>query len=134
MSQEFPKLHRIRKRREFREVYETGAPYRNAGFHLFVRGREQDLPTRLGLTVTKAAGPSVDRNRLRRWAREVFRTEYGRLSSGYDLVVNIHRRMADVPREEFDRLLFHVWQKAHLFEKGEARVGPGDESGLSCGR
>ncbi len=121
MDQRFPKTARLLKRREFRLVYETGTPHRNAGFHLFVRKRDEEGPSRVGLTATRGVGNSVVRNRLRRRAREVFRTSYRDLKPGFDLVVNFHRRLAAARRNEFDRLFRDVLEKAHLFESGETR-------------
>lgn len=116
MDQRFPKTARLLKRSEFRRVYDQGTPHRNAGFHLFVRGRDEPGPTRLGLTATRRAGNSVRRNLLRRRARDVFRRNYGRLKAGYDLVVNFHPKLAEMPKDEFDRLFLDVLEKAHLLE------------------
>lgn len=110
----FPKAHRILKRREIRLVYDRGTPYRNAGFHLFVRPREEEGPTRIAITPTRALGKAVTRNRVRRWIREVFRLNHPRLRPNLDLVVNIHRRMAAAPRHEFDRLLLDIFRKAKV--------------------
>ena len=114
MIANFPKAYRLLKRKEFVLVYETGTPYRNAGFHLFVLKRNDEGPTRIGLTVTKGAGKSVVRNRIRRRSREIFRHLHDNLQPGYDLVLNHHPRLADMPREEFDRLFRHVLERAHL--------------------
>lgn len=124
MSQGFPKSARLLKRKDFRLVYDTGTPYRNAGFHLFVlrratRREEPCLSTRIGLTTTRSLGGAVARNRLRRWAREAFRPRRGRLAPGCDLVLNFHRRLAKAPRREFDRLFENVLEKARLLESRE---------------
>jgi len=116
----FPKSARLLKRREFRQVYETGTPYRNAGFHVFVLKRaDSTAPTRLGLTATRGLGNSVQRNRVRRLGRECFRHLGPSLKSGYDLVVNFHRRLAVAPHSEFCRLFQDALGKAHLLESPE---------------
>ena len=118
MDRGFPKATRLRRRSECRRVYDTGTPQRNAGFHLFVRPSPEgpDAPTRIGITVTRAAGNAVMRNRLRRWVREFFRQARHRIAAGRDVVVNVHPRMARADHEEFDRLLANVFSKAHLLE------------------
>ena len=122
MDQGFPKARRLLRRWEFRLVYDTGTPYRNAGFHLFVRPRSQPgEETRIGITVTRALGGAVVRNRLRRWTRETFRLAYPRIKPGYDLVVNCHRRLGEARRDQFDRSFENVLEKAHLLEKLDAR-------------
>ena len=122
MNERFPKSARLLKRAEFRRTYDLGAATRNAGFHLFVRPRPEGGETRLGLTATRAAGGSVARNRLRRWAREAFRRLRPRVAPGQDMVANLHGRLARMPHAEFDRLFRDVLAKAHLLEPGE--TGP----------
>ncbi|MBN1867201.1 ribonuclease P protein component [Candidatus Sumerlaeota bacterium] len=115
MDQGFPKTRRLLRRKDFRLVYDTGTPYRNAGFHLFVRPRENAAwETRIGITTTRDLGPAVLRNRVRRWVRETFRFEYPRLRPGFDLVVNCHRSLPRVSRDEFDRCFRNVLHKADL--------------------
>ncbi len=43
-------------------------------------------PTRLGITVTRKIGNAVERNRIKRLVREVFRLNRTRLPEGLDLV------------------------------------------------
>ncbi|MFP4381488.1 MAG: ribonuclease P protein component [Candidatus Sumerlaeia bacterium] len=122
MDYGFPKNCRLLKRWEFRQVYDQGTPYRNAGFHLFVYAREdvdthEPGPSRIGLTATRNCGSAVKRNRLRRWARDFFRHQRAYIKPGYDLVLNFHRNLIDKDRKEFDRLLLHVLRKAHLLRQ-----------------
>ena len=116
MNQGFPKAHRLLKRQEFTGVYATGTPYRNTGFHLFVRKREDCESTRIGLTVTRAVGPSVTRNRLRRWTRETFRLSQDKVKPGFDIVLNYHRSLAARSRQDFDRLFKNILSKAELLQ------------------
>lgn len=120
MDERFPKSARLLKRAEFRRTYDLGKAVRNSGFHLFVRPRPDGGDTRLGLTATRAAGGSVVRNRLRRWAREAFRRWRPQVVPGQDVVANLHRRLAAMPHAEFDRLFRDALAKAHLLESGQA--------------
>ena len=110
----FPKSFRILRRVDIREVYDQGTPYRNAGFHLFVMRQSQSGPTRIGLTTTRSLGNAVVRNRLRRWARDTYRLQHGEMTEGWDIVLNYHRRIADMDRKEFDRLFLDVLRKAKI--------------------
>jgi ribonuclease P protein component len=116
MAQGFPKACRLLKRREFITVYASGTPYRNAGFHLFLRRRQEEPgATRLGLTVKRTVGGSATRNRLRRWTRETFRLSYECIRPGFDVVLNYHPALARATRQEFDRLLKNILDKAGLY-------------------
>ena len=117
MRQGFPKSHRLLKRQDFLEVYSTGTPYRNAGFHLFLKKREDTRPARLGITVRKTVGGAVVRNRLRRWTRETFRLNQENLATGADVVVNLHPSLAAKSRTEFDQLLQDIFRKARLLRQ-----------------
>jgi ribonuclease P protein component len=116
LNQRFPKSHRLLKRNAFRLVYDTGTPYRNGGFHLFVRRREAAEPTRLGITTTRALGQATARNRVRRLVRENFRLAYSQLRPGHDIVVNCRQNLAGMTRSEFDRLFQDIVRKARLLE------------------
>ena len=121
----FPKRVRLLKRFEFRRVYDEGVtpPVHNAGFHLFTYPKEGQTPSRLGLTVTRAVGNSVMRNRLRRWARETYRTTLvAQVAPEYDLVLNFHRNLATRSRRDFDRLLTQVFEKAGLLKQANLPV------------
>jgi len=79
-SQAFPREQRILRRAEFKWVQQKGRRVHTAHFIvLLLKGRAR-LPasaevcwTRLGLTVGRRVGGAVQRNRVKRLVREVFR-------------------------------------------------------------
>jgi ribonuclease P protein component len=82
----FPKSVRVRSRLDFAAVYEKGV--RMSDGCLSLTGMPNDRPTsRLGLAVSKRYGNAVQRNRLKRQLREVFRQSRANLPAGLDLVV-----------------------------------------------
>jgi len=95
-SERFPRWERLRKRREFRRVYDQGA--RVAASHLVVFALEvpHARSSRLGVTVTKKVGGSVVRSRCKRRVRELFRRRVGRLCTTCDIVVNVRKGSAEV--------------------------------------
>jgi ribonuclease P protein component len=99
----FPKDERIAKRREFLEIYDSGRKQFGRFTVVFVRPNSLGHP-RIGITVTKKAGKSHVRNRLRRWTRETFRIERGLLGTSaapVDLVVNVKPSAAAATFTEF---------------------------------
>jgi len=93
-DERFTKAERLRKRSEFRQVYDQGRPYHFPLFTVFALQTAQDK-SRLGITVTKRVGHSVARNRCKRLVREVFRRNKWQLPGGLDLVVNVKQPMVD---------------------------------------
>lgn len=90
----FPARLRIKQRREFLQVQQGGRKHHVRHFIVFVSPRRDQpagaegagLPTRLGITVTRKIGNAVERNRIKRLVREVFRLHRARLPEGLDLV------------------------------------------------
>ena len=82
----FTGLDKLRRRREFDEVYSRGVRVAGRQFVLFI------LPnvlghSRLGLTLSKRIGKAVLRNRTRRRLREIFRRRQEGLGS-FDIVIH----------------------------------------------
>ena len=80
---------RIRRRAEFKRVYEHGARIHGRFSTIFAL---PNLTTtgRLGIAATKKLGGAVQRNRAKRLIREIFR--HNKIAPGFDVVV--------VPRRE----------------------------------
>ncbi len=85
----FPKENRLRKRREFREVYEKGRRFTTRYFVIHILPNPFGRP-RLGITVTRKVGKAVVRNRWKRLIREAFRLNKHRFG-GWDIVVTVKR-------------------------------------------
>lgn len=77
---------RLRSGKDFERIYGQGLRVRN-GVFLVICLRNQVGVTRLGLSVSRAQGNAVQRNRMKRVIREAFRKERGVLPEGFDLVV-----------------------------------------------
>jgi ribonuclease P protein component len=84
-----PKSRRIGPRRDFKTAYETGA--KRYGRFVVVFSRPNGLAAdRIGITVTKKVGGSVERNLLKRRVREIYR-RFGPARGCQDVVVNLKR-------------------------------------------
>jgi ribonuclease P protein component len=88
----FPARLRLKQRREFLRVQRGGRKHHVRYFIVFVSRRPSGsaesprLPTRLGITVTRKVGNAVQRNRIKRLVREVFRQHRHQLPAGLDMV------------------------------------------------
>ena len=88
------------RRAEFDAVYRDGR--RRAGRQFVVFARPNGLAhTRFGLSVKRALGGAVVRNRIRRRIREILRLHRTEIPAGWDMVV--HPR-SSVARAEFGGL------------------------------
>ena len=58
--------------------------------------------TRVGLTVTRKLGNAVERNRVKRKLRELFRLHQLRERGGLDVVVNAHHAFLSYSKEQIE--------------------------------
>ncbi|MDH4195888.1 MAG: ribonuclease P protein component [Candidatus Aminicenantes bacterium] len=92
---------RIRKSREFAALYRGGNRARGAHFSLIYRFT--DLPySRLAVVVNKKVGNAVERNKVKRWTREVFRRNKDVLARPTDILFLARPGLLDLSRAEFE--------------------------------
>lgn len=97
----FPRASRLKSRQEFLYIYAKGRRVKSTTLTMFT------LPNscghaRLGVTATRKLGGSVDRNRAKRWLRELFRRNSHAFGST-DIVINAHPRMLEHSYKEVER-------------------------------
>jgi ribonuclease P protein component len=103
-----PAERRIRHKAQFDAVYAQGRRFGDAFFAVIACANELDGP-RLGLAIAaKAAGNSVQRNRIRRIIRESFRLRQHALPP-VDLVVSARSRVRDAANAELRASLEALW-------------------------
>jgi ribonuclease P protein component len=94
-SSGFPRQRRIRKRREFSSVFDSGQRVHGRFFTFLLLKTTLDR-SRLGIVASRKIGGAVQRNRAKRLIREMFRTEVRLASTGaIDLVVIPRRELLD---------------------------------------
>ncbi|MBN1613937.1 MAG: ribonuclease P protein component [Deltaproteobacteria bacterium] len=91
VKQTFGKRDRIRKRKEYQNIYSKGVRRYSIHFTAIACPNPSGL-TRLGLSVGKKVGNAVKRNRMKRLVREFFRLNKDRLPASQDIVI-IGRKM-----------------------------------------
>ncbi len=110
------KADRILKRAQFIELAETGRRVRS-GLFIAVVSPGPTGRSRLGVTVTRKVGGSVERNRLKRLAREYFRRHRHRLNGEWDIVLIARREAAGMPSEEVFLSLEELFRKVAQIDR-----------------
>ena len=87
---------RLVRRSDFEAVYRGGKRRSSAQFVVFCRasGGKQ---SRYGISIKKATGGAVVRNRIRRRIREILRRNRREIPSGWDIVIHPRRSVAQAP-------------------------------------
>ena len=83
-----PKSSLIRKNREFNRVYRFGNRLYGVGFAVIYVSNQKQW-NRLGISVQRKVGGAVQRNRIKRIIREVFRKNRHLFPQNADVVVTV---------------------------------------------
>jgi ribonuclease P protein component len=107
-------------------VYDHGKRVPGPLFAAFCLAREdggEGCSPRLGLTVPRAIGGSVDRNRIKRRLREAFRLHRAELDPRWDIVLNPRRTALAAPFMDLERALRKVIEHCnrHCNTQGNGR-------------
>jgi ribonuclease P protein component len=115
--QRFRRGDRLKKRYEFRQAQLSGRRIHTPHFLIVVQPNALHN-TRLGITVTKKVGTAVQRNRIKRVVREVFRRNRQLFPPSQDLVFIAKRGASDI---DYGSLLGELQRAAKKLQPEAAR-------------
>jgi ribonuclease P protein component len=109
----FPPASRVLRTADFRTAYDHGIRYSGPLFAAFCVARTdaERRSARLGLTVPRAVGGAIVRNRIKRRLREAFRLRRAEIGAQWDIVLNVRRAAALASYPELERALAKVIEK-----------------------
>ena len=112
-SRSYPRACRLLARGEFDAVYEAGRRRASKQFLVFFRRRIAiDAVSRFGISVKKALGGAVVRNRLKRRIREILRLHRQEIATGWDIVIHPRSSVATAPFAPMERELLDLLASA----------------------
>ena len=107
----------LNKNHEFRRLYNKG---KNAASRCVVVycGRNGRAENRLGITVSAKLGDAVQRNRIRRRLKEIYRKNEQTLRTGYDIVIVARMQSRHVRFSELEASVLYLLKKLGLITDG----------------
>ncbi len=118
---ELKKEQRVKKNREFQEIFNKGESFANRQFVIYKLQTQGEDPYRLGLSVSKKIGNAVVRNRIKRYIRQSFLELKDEIKPGYDYVIIARKPAADFTFFETKSSLTHVMKRADVLKRKEKR-------------
>jgi len=94
-------------------VYERGSRYPGPSFLAFVLVEEEGGGPKVGITVPRALGNAVARNRIKRRIREAVRSRLSLLSPQCRVVINPRRRALTAPFHELEQEIENLFLRSH---------------------
>lgn len=89
------RANRLSRSRDFDAVYRHNRSVSSRFFTLYWFAQEEEGPARLGLSVPRAVGNAVTRNKLKRQLREAWRARLPAVAPGHDYVLIVRRGVAE---------------------------------------
>ena len=86
-SYSFSRKEKLHLQHDFKRVFQTGRKLAHPAIFIYIGRRPDELETRrLGLVTSRKLGSAVERNRLKRRLREIFRLSKHDLSPAIDVI------------------------------------------------
>ncbi|SFB01650.1 MULTISPECIES: ribonuclease P protein component [unclassified Bacillus (in: firmicutes)] len=108
---------RIKKNKEFQEVFNKGRSVANRQFVLYLLPKSEQTDFRIGLSVSKKIGNAVMRNQIKRYIRQSVLELKTQLQDGNDYVIIARKPLAEMDFFEVKKSLTHVLKVAKVLKK-----------------
>ena len=127
--------HRLRRHADYQRVYKSSRKRFGKQMSYFFLLREPQLPSkthttgestagpRVGLTVSRAMGKAVQRNRIKRRLREAVRHHMDTLDRPVDVVLHPGRRVVDIEFSLIERDIAQIFQTIRRDIDRQSRAG-----------
>ena len=112
------RVARLLRHADFERVYKQGKRHFEKHMTVFYLPGIEPGDLRIGITVSRALGGAVDRNRMKRRLREAVRAKYPGIGIPVDVVINPKKSLLDA---EFSELLKQVGQAFNVICKSTSR-------------
>ncbi len=110
----------VKKNWEFRKIYNQGK-YIVSPYTVLYLLPNKEGEKRLGITVSKKVGNSVERHRIKRIYKEVCRLNENKIIDGFDMVLVARKKAAELDFKLGWKDVLGLLKKGRLLEKTEKK-------------
>ena len=103
----------LKRNHEFKRLYNKGNSAASHCVVVYCR-RNGKKENRLGLTVSTKLGGAVQRNRIRRRLKEIYRLNEDKLKPGYDVVIVARTKSGTAPFSELEASMLSLLRKLDM--------------------
>jgi len=111
------KEFRVKKNKDFQEIFNKGISVANRQFVVYTLKRPEQSHFRIGLSVSKKLGNAVTRNQIKRYIRQAFHEFEGQLHNDADYIIIARKPAADMDFFEVKKSLTHVLKLAKALKR-----------------
>jgi ribonuclease P protein component len=108
------KEYRVKKEKEFQQVFKKGKSTANRQFVIYVLHKEGQDHFRIGLSVSKKIGNAVTRNRIKRLIRQFFLEHENSVAQDNDYVIIARKPVSEMDFNQVTSSLEHVLKRANV--------------------
>lgn len=110
----FKKEERLKLRKDILKVYKNGKSIQSSYFVILYCKNGLDY-SKFAFSVKKKFGKAVKRNKVKRWMREIVRTNKMNIPKGYDYLIIVRKLLS----KDFEYIQFSQFKEAflELFER-----------------
>lgn len=108
------KAYRIKKNKEFQEIFKRGKSFANRELVIYYRKKTKQKHIRVGISVGKKLGNAVTRNRIKRYIRECFIHLDDKIKAEYDIIVIARNQAVNISFHRMCKSLQHLLRKQNL--------------------
>ena len=98
---------KLRSNEQFKKVYSEGRSKANRYLVMYVKENSEDI-NRLGISISKKVGNSVERHYFKRCVKESYRLHEEMFNSGLDIVVLARQGAKGIKYSEIESALIHL--------------------------
>ena len=112
----FPKVNKIKAKKEFQNVYEKGHSVVDSLSVFYVLSGENET-VKIGFAVGKKVGNAVIRNHIKRMMREVFRLHKAELRTDLRLIWVARNKIAQADFKTYERVFLRLAKRAGILRQ-----------------